>query len=64
VAADQGRAPGIAGSLPALLLKVPEWFPVPDGVIEAVLRPFIEESIATSQRGVIERLQGRLGGPK
>jgi len=41
-------------------LKMPWWFPVPEVVVEAVLKPFVERAIAKSQRGVFRGIQERL----
>lgn len=41
-------------------LKMPWWFPVPEVVVEAVLKPFVERSIVSSQRGVFRGIQDRL----
>lgn len=41
-------------------LKMPLWFPVPEFVVEAVLKPFVERAIVNSQRGVFRGIQERL----
>jgi len=41
-------------------LKMPPLFPVPDSIVEAAIRPFVEQSIASSQAAVFRRLRSRL----
>lgn len=41
-------------------LKMPMWFPVPDAVIEPIIRPFIARSIKQSQASIIRTLRQRL----
>lgn len=41
-------------------LKMPWWFPVPEVVVQAVLKPFVERAIVSSQRGVFQGIQERL----
>jgi len=45
-------------------LKVPWWFPVPDALTEAVLRPFVRQAIRSSQAGVFKTLRQRLAAAK
>lgn len=41
-------------------LKIPWWFPVPDPITQAALRPFISQAIVSSQAGVVRGLRQRL----
>lgn len=43
-----------------LLIKVPAWFPVPDSVLESMIRPFVVRLVRASQAGVFQRLRKML----